>query len=186
VGLLLKILLLYEKSVEIDLVNHVAFVLKDALNAQVIDEEAVVIPDTLYDSKRGQYLAEFIVEYASNFSKEDVYVMLLSSRDAYIMGLNFVFGLAIPWLKTAAVFLARLAMGATKMTLLSRVEKEVLHELGHLLGLEHCKTPRCVMNFSNSLRDVDVKTSKFCEKCYTKLYRGGIVVAEEYTMRNTA
>uniref|UniRef100_A0A7C4BBX1 Archemetzincin n=1 Tax=Ignisphaera aggregans TaxID=334771 RepID=A0A7C4BBX1_9CREN len=112
--------------------------------------------------------------------------MLLSSRDAYVMGLNFVFGLAIPWLKTAAVFLARLAMGGTKMTLLNRVEKEVLHELGHLLGLEHCKTPRCVMNFSNSLKDVDVKTSKFCEKCCAKLYRSGIVVAEKYAMRNMA
>lgn len=183
---MLKILLLYERGVEIDLVNHVAFVLKDAFNAQIIGEEAVAIPDALYDSRRGQYLAEFIVEYASNFSKEDVYVMLLSSRDAYVMGLNFVFGLAIPWLKTAAVFLARLAMGGTKMTLLNRVEKEVLHELGHLLGLEHCKTPRCVMNFSNSLKDVDVKTSKFCEKCCAKLYRSGIVVAEKYAMRNMA
>jgi archaemetzincin len=54
------------------------------------------------------------------------------------------------------------------------VEKETLHELGHILGLEHCPNPRCVMSFSNSIYDVDRKEARFCEMCKKKLVSMGL------------
>jgi len=179
----LKIQLLYETGLEESVVNHVKFVLQNSFNAQLVSVEEVVIPDTFYNTMRGQYIADLVVEHISNFLNEDAYLLLLSTRDAYVAGLNFVFGLAIPWIRTAAVFLARLMLGATKTLLLNRVEKEVLHELGHLLGLKHCKTPGCVMNFSNSLMDVDRKSNKFCRKCYTKLSKSGVEVSSNYILQ---
>ncbi|WP_236953667.1 hypothetical protein [Methanocaldococcus bathoardescens] len=46
---------------------------------------------------------------------------------------------------------------------------EFIHEISHVLGLMHCKNKRCVMSFSNSIIDVDLKDWKYCEKCLKKL-----------------
>jgi len=50
-----------------------------------------------------------------------------------------------------------------------RAVKEATHELGHTYGLGRCRNPRCVMCFSNSLRDVDRKERDFCPSCRRKL-----------------
>jgi len=46
--------------------------------------------------------------------------------------------------------------------------KEAVHELGHTYGLKHCPNPACVMHFSNSLHDTDLKGWKFCPNCQRK------------------
>ena len=89
--------------------------------------------------------------------------------DAYVEGLNFVFGLATPGFGIASVYTRRLEVDASKEVFLERLCKEVLHETGHLLGLGHCRTSGCVMNFSNSVAEVDEKEPKFCPKCREKL-----------------
>jgi len=40
-----------------------------------------------------------------------------------------------------------------------------LHELGHTFGLTHCSDPKCVMYFSNSVRNIDMKTDNLCSSC---------------------
>jgi archaemetzincin len=49
--------------------------------------------------------------------------------------------------------------------ILTFVFGEALHELGHTFGLVHCSNPRCVMYFSSSVRNIDVKTNNFCDSC---------------------
>ena len=50
-----------------------------------------------------------------------------------------------------------------------RVLKEAIHELGHTLGLSHCGNRRCVMHFSNSLSDTDIKGQDLCLNCRSLL-----------------
>ena len=46
-----------------------------------------------------------------------------------------------------------------------RARKEALHELGHLMGLIHCRQPDCVMRFSAAAEEVDLKLDQFCPQC---------------------
>lgn len=141
--------------------------------------EVVIIPEPLpiltsaYDWNRRQYVAEYLLDYLSNYKLAD-FTIALADVDAYARGLNFVFGIADPLRGVAIVFLPRLrdefyGLKGSKDKFYERVRKEVLHEFGHLLGLEHCDNPKCVMSFSNSILDVDNKGETFCEKCMNKI-----------------
>ena len=49
--------------------------------------------------------------------------------------------------------------------LISRLEKEAIHELGHTFGLRHCADRDCVMQYSVGLECADRKFSFFCRAC---------------------
>jgi len=49
-----------------------------------------------------------------------------------------------------------------------RIFTESIHELGHTFGIDHCDYD-CVMQFSDSIMQVDKKTPNYCDKCMRKL-----------------
>jgi len=95
-------------------------------------------------------------------------VFAFMSEDLFVPGMNFVFGLASAKGRCAVVSLCRLVADDSSL-FRSRVLKETVHELGHLFGLGHCEEPLCVMHFSNSLHDTDVKSTEFCQGCISRL-----------------
>jgi archaemetzincin len=46
---------------------------------------------------------------------------------------------------------------------------EVVHELGHLLGLSHCVDSHCAMYLSHRPSDADRKGPGLCHQCRTAL-----------------
>jgi archaemetzincin len=54
-------------------------------------------------------------------------------------------------------------LNTNKSLFYQRIIKEAVHELGHAFGLKHCNYPMCVMHFSNSLPDTDIKQNSFCD-----------------------
>ncbi len=125
--------------------------------------------DAGLDRKRGQYRADAIIQDClKRYLAQEKFTLGLTGRDLYMPGLNFVFGLALKPLSAAVVSWNRLTAESIDITA-TRLAKEIVHEVGHLEGLDHCANPMCVMWFSNTLRETDRKGSEFCGSCRSKL-----------------
>lgn len=131
------------------------------------------IPEDANDPSRNQYRAEIILDRLSPILREEVTVVL-TDIDLYTSNMNFIFGLAHCPGKVAIVSLTRLdpkfyGLPSNPSLFLQRTVKEVVHEVGHLLGLGHCFSRTCVMRFSNSILEVDEKSPALCERCRNRL-----------------
>jgi archaemetzincin len=130
------------------------------------------IPNRAYNKGRGQYRATTILDcLKTSATAPDERVLGIADVDLYTPELNFVFGQAEPSSKVAVISLCRLRqeLPPDPHLFLKRATKEAVHELGHTFGLGHCTKNKCVMHFSNSLHDTDVKEMTFCSQCHPKL-----------------
>jgi archaemetzincin len=148
--------------------------LNKIFNKQVFIGKGMSEPEYAYDHKRRQYLSTAILNIIMGQKEFTSYEKILGmvDHDLFVPELNFVFGEA--GRKAAVISLTRLRQTFYQLpedqTLFhQRALTEAVHELGHTYGLGHCKNPRCVMFFSNSLMDTDRKGSTFCPACQSKL-----------------
>ena len=81
---------------------------------------------------------------------------------------NFVFGQASLRGRVGVWSFARLSQGSATLSL-RRCCKLVVHEIGHMFGLEHCIRYECDMNGSNHLRELDSQPLHLCPDCLRKL-----------------
>lgn len=146
--------------------------LRSVYECDVTVHEEQPIPDGAYDSSRSQYRAEEFIELASRIGAGGKNIAL-TAKDLFYRRRNYVFGLAYLDGNGSVVSTYRLqtsadgglAANSGREVFSDRVRKEVIHEIGHTLGLEHCDNKRCVMNFSPTVREVDVKEQYLCGSC---------------------
>jgi archaemetzincin len=130
-----------------------------------------------YDSRRKQYLAtKLLSKLKKSGVAKDEKVLGIVDVDLYAPGLNFIFGQAEIASSVAIISLSRLrqeyyGLPPGEALFLDRATKEAVHELGHTFGLDHCPNSKCVMHFSNSLSDTDLKQAAFCSRCRPKLIK---------------
>jgi archaemetzincin len=147
----------------------------------------------LFDKQRNQWKSTDILKWLS-----DIYTKLYYSKgrrittkifaicgfDAYSDKLNFVFGEAHSNGSISAIYLPRLRqefyrLKPDKSVFCQRLVKEAVHEVGHAFGLTHCENIKCVMHFSNSLSDTDIKTNHLCHVCKSHF---GIIIHKYPTL----
>jgi archaemetzincin len=164
-------------SIPSDLPPWLADRLREVFGRDVAVSEAIPLPATGFDLHRRQYRGDAVIAALHSLTDPAIERVLgLIDADCYAPGLNFIFGQAMPDGQAAFIALPRLrpsfyGLSEDLSRFRQRVLTEAVHELGHTWGLAHCPNPRCVMHFSNTLPDTDMKGPAFCARCRGRLSR---------------
>ena len=151
--------------------DFLSFSLPEILHApcRLLEEEIALEP--FYSRDRQQYHSTEILRKLLPYAvAAGQHVLGIMDEDLYIPILTFVFGEAQLAGRCALMSGHRLhqefyGLPADESLYLHRCEKEAVHELGHTLGLKHCDNFECVMRYSNSVADIDIKRNVFCPSC---------------------
>jgi archaemetzincin len=128
-----------------------------------------------FDSARGQYNSTLMLAGLSGpkgaGSPKQIGIV---DVDLFIPVLTFVFGEAELDGHSAIVSTHRLSnqyygLRRSHDLLLSRLEKELIHELGHTFGMYHCRQFECVMRSSTYVEEIDMKKALPCPQCTARL-----------------
>lgn len=149
---------------DVPFIEELRKAVKEAFGEELCLLKAVPLDRKAYDEERGQYDAERVLAQLAEIGDDCDKVFGVAGDDLFVPRLNFVFGLSEMGGREGMVSTARLKDDDEKL-FRERFLKEALHELGHLHGLGHCTSGKCLMKFSNSLHEVDLKGSGFCAKC---------------------
>lgn len=129
-----------------------------------------------YEPSRRQYNANLLLnEIEHAYASEKSKTLGVFNVDLFIPILTFIYGQAFLNGRCGLVSEYRLrneryGMEPNEQLFATRLQKEIIHELGHAFGLIHCLNPACVMRSSTYVEDIDQKNSTFCSKCSSQLH----------------
>lgn len=135
-----------------------------------------VVPSTLdiaraFDQSRRQHNSTALLTLLLNVHHvQTAKTILVVDVDLYIPVLTFVFGEAQLDGTAAVVSTHRLqnqfyGLPLDGVLVQQRLQKEIIHELGHTFGLYHCRQFECVMRSSTYVEEIDLKKTEPCESC---------------------
>ena len=150
----------------------------DMLDVRLDCANDFLLPIEVYNDETEQYDAEVLLEHLASSKKGNSLELWITERDLFYNGINVVsmdgsselvlyykgrnsiFGYAVP---NKSAILSTYRLPSQEL-----VVKEAVHEVGHILGLQHCKNS-CVMQYSNSLDEAVSKPIDLCDECKRKL-----------------
>jgi archaemetzincin len=158
-----------------EILEYLAISLPDVIGTMCRVADLGIEPSDAYSPARRQYHStRLLTELAAFEACEGDKILGVADVDLFIPIFTFVFGEAQLGGHAALFSLQRLrqqfyGLPEDYRLFYERCEKEAAHELGHAYGLPHCASYDCVMHFSNSVEQVDIKAALFCTDCAASL-----------------
>ena len=153
------------------LLDYLAMALPDGVGGPCTVAGKPIDAREAFDPRRRQYHSTRILSLLADLpSGPATRTLGVADVDLFIPILTFVFGEAQLGGKAAVISASRLrqefyGLPGNGELFFERCAKEGLHEIGHTLGLVHCPSFDCVMHYSNSIEDVDLKRPAWCRDC---------------------
>ena len=157
------------------LLDKIADEVSHEFRTRVKVKEGYLDLSDFHDFARRQYNGNDLLKKVDDeFSSDSLKTLGIFSIDLFIPILTYIFGQAYLNGRTGVASLYRFSnerygMKKDDEILFDRLEKEIIHELGHMYGLIHCHVPSCVMRSSTYVEDIDQKSSHLCSPCRTEL-----------------
>lgn len=125
---------------------------------------------------RSQVDGDELLRTLDSVSKPPGLVVGVTGRDLGRKIFRYVFGLAQAGGTAVLVSTARLDPepygGPPDLaTTVRRATAEVLHEVGHAFGANHCARADCLMHFAPDVESIDLRGLRFCGACSRSLPR---------------
>jgi archaemetzincin len=161
-------------KIEPELLDYLSMALPEGIGGACTVSRRALDPRDAFDPRRRQFHSTRLLSLLSALpSEQGARTLGVADVDLFIPILTFVFGEAQLGGTSAVISAARLRQGFYGLPedgglFYERCAKEGLHELGHTLGLIHCPSYDCVMHYSNSIEDVDLKAAAWCHGCASK------------------
>lgn len=160
-----------------DLLFRLRFVFEkvEVLNTNIDIEQT-------YSAQRRQYYSTKIIESVKLSNPvSDGFVMILTDMDLFVPVLTHIYGEAELNGRYSIVSVCRLheefyTSESNPSLLFERSYKEIIHELGHNVGLKHCNDWKCVMHSSSGIEEVDLKGNLFCGNCHVLAKSRGFAI----------
>jgi archaemetzincin len=163
-------------DVDREILDYLTLTLPGTFGVRCVEIAEKLDPAPAYNSARRQYHSTQLLQHLYDMGDPTSCGKILgvTEVDLFIPIFTFVFGEAQVGGTCALMSAHRLqqrfyGLPDDRARLLERAEKEATHELGHAYGLAHCRSLECVMRFSNSVEEVDLKAIDFCRLCEANL-----------------
>lgn len=125
--------------------------------SKVFNESEEKIYIDAFDESRMQYDAAYILNNIANAPR--VIKIFVIHKDLYYPGYKFLYGAALN---------GKIIISDKRIYNNKNFKKELLHEIGHALGLKHCNR-QCVMKPETSRKSIKDKSDDFCFLCRKKI-----------------
>lgn len=137
----------------------------------VVGKAQLSSPAYAFNKDRNQYHSNAIMRrLVPLLESSQKFVLGLADVDLFVPDSTFVFGEADREAKVAVISIARLRSPSGDPDILRRrAQVEVVHQVGHLLGLSYCEDSRCAMFLATSPGDCDRKGVALCNICRNEL-----------------
>jgi archaemetzincin len=134
------------------------------------------LPAFAFFKGRNRYKAGSLINYLAGLNNSRYrFVAGLTSKDISTTNDSIadwgIFGLGSLSAKGCVISSFRLKRNASFSLLTQRIQKVILHEIGHNYGLEHCTSPYpCFMKAANGkISEVDEEPMDMCKVCRAKI-----------------
>jgi len=154
-----------------DIIEHIQGFIARRCGIDCRIGDPVARPEFAYVSSRDQFDSKAVlIHLLETQGCSALKILGITQVDLFVPILKYVYGLAQIEGRCSIISLYRLFPEYydephDRDLFLSRIEKTALHEIGHTVGITHCRDRNCVMYSSVKIEDTDHKRPEFCQTC---------------------